>query len=376
MPLLRKLLLPMGHPPLSEHRRATLIVSRVRMVASVFAVLTPTWILVDYLIYDWPLWGLLGALRITASACFFLIAVVSKPTIEIQRARKLLWALMLVPILFFLASNPIMAQFEIHGVAEAVSMGYVFLPFVIMAGLSIFPITALEGLLFAVPVMGVMFGVAQVNESIIPFNSYLGAIWLLALIAGVSTFAGMSQLHFLCQLVRQSSLDGLTEIYNRGAGVELLRVHFTAAQKSGKPLALVFLDLDNFKSINDRYGHEEGDNVLRQAAEQMRQTMRRSDILIRWGGEEFVIAMPATTHEQALAPMQRLLDRGLGSRPGRAPPDRQHGARGVAAGRLRRLGQTGGAGGPADVPRQAIRQEPSGHRPGGGVAARGRGDGG
>jgi diguanylate cyclase (GGDEF)-like protein len=267
------------------------------------------------LIYEWPLWGLLGALRIIASGCFVVIAILSKPTIDIQLARKLLVALMLVPLLFFLASNPMMAQFEIRGVAAAVSMGYVFLPFVIMAGLSIFPITALEGLMFAVPVMAVMFGVAQVNESLIPFSSYLGAIWLLALIAGVSTFAGMSQLHFLCQLVRQSSLDGLTEIYNRGAGMELLRVHFLAAQKSGKPLSLAFVDLDDFKSINDRYGHEEGDSVLRRAAEQMRQTIRRSDILIRWGGEEFVIAMPATTHEQAVVPMQRLLDRGLGARP-------------------------------------------------------------
>ena len=312
---LRKLLLPMGHPPLSEHRRAELIVSRVRMVALVFAVLTPTWILVDYLIYAWPLWGLLGALRVTASACFTLIVILSKPTTDIRRARQLLWGLMLVPILFFLSSNPIMVRFEIHGIAEAVSMGYVFLPFVIMAGLSIFPITALEGLMFALPVMGVMFSGALFSGSIIPFNSYLGAIWLLGLIAAVSTFAGMSQLHFLCQLVKQSSLDPLTDLYNRGAGMELLRVHFQAAQRSGRPLALVFLDLDDFKSINDRYGHEEGDNVLRRAAEQLRQTLRRSDILIRWGGEEFVIVMPATGHEQALSPMQRLLDKGLGLRP-------------------------------------------------------------
>jgi len=160
-----------------------------------------------------------------------------------------------------------------------------------------------------------MFSGALFSGSIIPFNSYLGAIWLLGLIAAVSTFAGMSQLHFLCQLVKQSSLDPLTDLYNRGAGMELLRVHFQAAQRSGRPLALVFLDLDDFKSINDRYGHEEGDNVLRRAAEQLRQTLRRSDILIRWGGEEFVIVMPATGHEQALSPMQRLLDKGLGLRP-------------------------------------------------------------
>lgn len=314
MSQLQKLLLPLNHMPLAEHRRAALIVSRVRMVAIAFALLTPTWILIDALFYQWPLWGILAGLRVLASGSFALIAILSVPTIEIDRARRLLVALMVVPLLFFMISNPVMARFEIHGIGEAISMGYVFLPFIIMAGLSIFPITAVEGIVFAIPIMAVTLGVALNEEKLIPFNSYIGAVWLLGLIAAVATFAGMSQLHFMCQLVRQSSHDWLTDLYIRGAGIELLKVQFATAQRTGKPLSLVFLDLDDFKQINDRYGHEEGDAILRQAAEQLRQSLRRSDVLIRWGGEEFIVAMPATGHRQALAPLQRLLDRGFGQR--------------------------------------------------------------
>lgn len=315
MSQLRKLLLPTGHQPLANHRRATLIVSRVRVVSLAFAILTPSWILVDYLIYDWPLSGFLAALRVAASGCFLTVALMSKPTVDIRRARGLLIAMMLVPLTFFMISNPIMSKFEINGVAQAVSMGYVFLPFVIMAGLSVFPITAAEGLAFAIPTLLVMFGVSFFQSSFLPFSSYIGALWLLALIAVVSTFAGMSQLHFMCQLVKQSSLDHLTEVYNRGAGIELLKTQFAEAAKRGTPFAVGFLDLDDFKTINDNFGHEEGDNVLRAAAEALRKTMRRSDTLIRWGGEEFLVAMPHTTFDKAMIPLQRLMEKGLGVRP-------------------------------------------------------------
>ncbi len=312
---LQKLLLSSGHPPLVKHRRAELIVSRVRIVSLVFAVLTPAWILVDYLIYAWPLWGFLAALRIAASGCFFAVALLSKTTFDIQRARRLLIAMMLVPLAFFMVSNPIMSKFEIDGVAQALSMGYVFLPFVIMAGISVFPVTAMEGVALTAPTLLVMFSVSFFQSDFVPFSSYVGALWLLALIGVVATVAGMSQLQFLCQLVKQSSHDHLTEVYSRGAGIELLKTQFAIARKQGAPFAIGFLDLDAFKAVNDNYGHEEGDNVLKAAAEVLRMTMRRSDILIRWGGEEFLVAMPHTSFEKAVIPMQRVMEKGLGVRP-------------------------------------------------------------
>jgi diguanylate cyclase (GGDEF)-like protein len=229
----------------------------------------------------------------------------------------MLWALMLIPMAFFMISNPIMAQFEMQGLAQAVSMGYIFLPFIMMAGLGIFPITALEGAGYALPVMIVTAALPLVVDNLIlvPFNSYFGALWLLGLIGVVATFAGMSQLHFMGQLVKQSSHDPLTQVYNRRAGIDLLAVHFEQAKQGKTSLALAFVDLDHFKQINDHYGHEEGDNALREAAERIRRTLRGTDLVVRWGGEEFVVIMPNTSHDNAMIPMRRLLERGLGMRP-------------------------------------------------------------
>ncbi len=302
---------------LSEQHRAEVIASRVRLVAWMFAVLTPSWILVDAFTYSWPLWGYLAALRLVTAGFFALIVVWSDETRDIRKARFMLWALMLIPMAFFMISNPIMAQFEMHGIAQAVSMGYIFLPFVMMAGLSIFPITAAEGLGYALPVMIVTAALPLVVDNLIlvPFNSYFGALWLLGLIGVVATFAGMSQLHFMAQLVKQSSHDPLTQVYNRRAGIDLLASHFDLAKRGQFSLALAFIDLDHFKQINDNYGHEEGDNALREAAERIRCTLRGTDLVVRWGGEEFVVIMPNTSHENAIIPMTRLLERGLGARP-------------------------------------------------------------
>lgn len=67
---------------------------------------------------------------------------------------------------------------------------------------------------------------------------------------------------------------------------------------SQKSFCLLIIDIDNFKSINDTYGHEVGDEVIRTVAERVNQCIRQSDIAIRWGGEEFILSFPVMTREQ------------------------------------------------------------------------------
>ena len=86
------------------------------------------------------------------------------------------------------------------------------------------------------------------------------------LLSSVATLAAMSQLHFLMALVNQSSHDKLTGTYARRIGEEMLNLQFGNARRNKRPLSLVFVDLDDFKKVNDRYGHDEGDRVLRTAA--------------------------------------------------------------------------------------------------------------
>lgn len=309
------LILPTSHSPLVQRRRAQLIVSRVRWVAAVFALLTPVWIGVDMYFFPDPLSWHLAALRVGASVSFGLVALSFRNTERIGRAMKALASLLAVPVVFFLISDPLMTGYEFDSIQMALAAGYAFLPFVMVAGLSVFPITALEGVLFSAPLILSMVGVVVGGFELLPFSSYLGALWLLGLLATVATLAGMSQLHFMMALVQQASHDVLTKVYTRRVGEELLHVQFVNSMRNDQPMALAFIDLDNFKAVNDVYGHEEGDRTLKRATEAIRTVMRRGDIVVRWGGEEFLIIMPGTDAKGARIAIERLRHEGLGLRP-------------------------------------------------------------
>jgi diguanylate cyclase (GGDEF)-like protein len=190
---------------------------------------------------------------------------------------------------------------------------------VLVAGLSVFPLTALEGILFAAPALlaeAMPIAVSSVAEDAVPF---LAMFWLLGVIAVVTTLSGMSQLGFMIALVRQASHDALTGCFRRASGEELLDIQFRISSRSGMSLALVFVDLDDFKSVNDQFGHEMGDRMLGMAAKAMQEHLRGGDILIRWGGEEFVIILPNSDCTAAVNAVNRWRTLGLGQRPDGTP---------------------------------------------------------
>jgi diguanylate cyclase (GGDEF)-like protein len=114
------------------------------------------------------------------------------------------------------------------------------------------------------------------------------------------------------QLLRAESMgtlmlvDPLTEIYNRRYLDKILLREMSRADRSGTSLAIMMIDLDDFKSVNTRFGHIEGDRVLRAAAELLNRVFRRSDIVIRYGGDEFLVVMPDTNEEQGAHAVTRL----------------------------------------------------------------------
>lgn len=108
------------------------------------------------------------------------------------------------------------------------------------------------------------------------------------------------------QLMRLATEDNLTGMPNRGRTVELATAALEAAAAQRQPLTVAIIDLDHFKAINDRCGHAAGDYVLREFARVGRGSLRASDILGRWGGEEFLLILPDTTLDAALASVERL----------------------------------------------------------------------
>jgi diguanylate cyclase (GGDEF)-like protein len=100
--------------------------------------------------------------------------------------------------------------------------------------------------------------------------------------------------------------DGLTGLYNFRHFREMLAHQVEVSRRYGWPLSLLFLDIDNFKSINDTYGHPDGDLVLKALADFLQTHVRQADVLCRYGGEEFVALLPQTSASQALLLAERL----------------------------------------------------------------------
>jgi diguanylate cyclase (GGDEF)-like protein len=105
---------------------------------------------------------------------------------------------------------------------------------------------------------------------------------------------------------RLAVTDPLTGLYNRRFFQQMLQLESERCATSGEPMAVVILDLDHFKHINDRYGHPAGDAVLVQVADRLRQSVRTGDVVARFGGEEFVCLLPDTDEEAALDLAERL----------------------------------------------------------------------
>ena len=114
------------------------------------------------------------------------------------------------------------------------------------------------------------------------------------------------------QLKRAEALsvtDDLTHLYNSRYLNQVLRRETKRASRSGRPLSLLFMDLDGFKSINDRHGHLSGSRALVEAAAVIKASARETDVVARFGGDEFAVVLPDTGGEGAYAVGERIRER-------------------------------------------------------------------
>lgn len=117
------------------------------------------------------------------------------------------------------------------------------------------------------------------------------------------------------ELERQSNEDGLTKLFNRRFFDARIREEFERSRRSGVPLALILLDIDHFKPLNDNHGHQAGDAVLLEFAQRLQRLATRvNDAVCRYGGEEFAIILPATNLQAAELVAKRFLQ-AIGSKP-------------------------------------------------------------
>lgn len=101
--------------------------------------------------------------------------------------------------------------------------------------------------------------------------------------------------------------DPLTNVYNRGFFDEAIEKYVAMSKRSGRPICMMMLDVDYFKRVNDTYGHAEGDKVLQLIAGSIQSTLRVSDYVCRYGGEEFAVLLPQTDLDQAVKLAERVV---------------------------------------------------------------------
>ena len=94
------------------------------------------------------------------------------------------------------------------------------------------------------------------------------------------------------QALRLATLDPVTGAYNRRTFHEIAEREMSRARRAGQPLSIIMLDIDHFRAINEKHGHRTGDSLLQALAEVLRKALRKEDMLVRYGGEEFLVLLP------------------------------------------------------------------------------------
>ena len=92
----------------------------------------------------------------------------------------------------------------------------------------------------------------------------------------------------------QATYDGMTKLYNRQKIEDILKIEIDRSRRYGIEMSVLMLDIDDFKKINDTYGHPSGDTVLREISRLIKKSIRKTDYTGRWGGEEFIVIAPHT----------------------------------------------------------------------------------
>ncbi|MFM2079748.1 MAG: hypothetical protein RLZZ124_866 [Cyanobacteriota bacterium] len=146
----------------------------------------------------------------------------------------------------------------------------------------------------------------QAGREALTFTLTVFLAGLLPLMAGCAGLMLRLRRRLIPELLRLAQVDALSGVYNRRAFMEAAEESLSRARQAGLPMALALIDVDHFKQINDGYGHDAGDRVIRRVSDLLRASLRGSDAVGRLGGDEFVILVPQPA-APAFALLQRIL---------------------------------------------------------------------
>ena len=260
---------------------------RLRLLTCLLMVGLPAWALIDWATLPFAQFQRLFQVRIVCTLALSPLIPLSY-LIHFRRERMMLALGYLMTVLM------LFALFCLHsfGVEQELQAGYVAFPYLLITLFAIFPIPLLFGLqLASVVILTMLLGRWLLVGQPLWSQATLDQLWLLGLFTLTSCWVQCGQLNMLLRLYRESTTDELTGMMNRRLLMKELEQACARWQSKKKPFAVMLLDLDRFKRINDIYGHLAGDAVLRDVAATLVEQLGCGMVVGRYGGEEFAIVM-------------------------------------------------------------------------------------
>ncbi len=280
--------------------RSEYIRTRVNILSIIFAIFAPLWIPIDYLLLPLDDVGIIAVYRLLLSiAMLGLLLINNTRKRNLQHSLFCLTLLIIFPALFYTAS-----LFQLSG--NDTLIGYSFIPFLLVAILSVFPLTLIEASILGMGLIAALLCNDFFYNALFTLEGFKD-LWLISILLVIALWANQAQLHMLLRLYRQATRDPLTGLLNRRVMMERIKEMSKTWNKSEQPVvSILMLDLDRFKRINDTYGHLTGDQVLQAFSQIMKDELRSTDILTRYGGEEFTAILPGSDMESAIHAAERI----------------------------------------------------------------------
>ena len=277
------------------------IVVRLRLMCLFFAITVPLFAFFDFLILPSQQAQFLLGTRIALSISLFFLAYITSQHVSVMVIRIVLIAAFLLPTIFYISS---MLSFTIIP-ATGIPLFFSMMPYLIVAMAGLFPLTIVGGL-FLVATIFVPLALFEIDQFNGNYLQLFNKFWLLSSFAGISLWLQGGQLTMLLKLYRESTVDPLTGLINRRVLIRQAHLEQQHSVQDSIPFSVMMFDLDRFKRVNDNYGHLIGDRVLVMIARVMRREFRTTDIMARFGGEEFVAILPGLSLEDTLPVAQRI----------------------------------------------------------------------
>lgn len=289
-----------SHSGLAEYHRAHLIIDRVRIAIVGLSLVLFVAAATDFVIFPTAAATVLLRGFLLGGIAFTILAIKCRCKPSTGHARIAVGLLFAISTAIFLFSSHILVRGHLISTAFATPGRCFFAPLVLLALITFFPLTFLELLLLTLPLL-LIFVIANFS-SMAPINPAVSDSLLLAVLLVIGLIASAGSLGQTClmrALLRRSLRDPLTKALNRRSGELVLQLQLAQAKYDGSPISVAFVDIDNFKQINDQLGHQAGDMILRGVADRLRIQLRECDALIRWSGDEFLVVMPGARAKDA-----------------------------------------------------------------------------